>query len=66
MSMKIVVDDCIACGACEPECPNEAISHTDTYVVDASRCVDPSYTNVRTCVTPPRGMSTRVRRLSAS
>jgi ferredoxin len=40
MSMKIVVEECIVCGACEPECPNEAISHTETYVIDADRCTE--------------------------
>jgi len=40
MSMKIVVEECIVCGACEPECPNEAISHTDIYVIDAVRCTE--------------------------
>lgn len=38
MAMKIV-DECISCGACEPECPNEAISAGPSiYVVDAARC----------------------------
>jgi ferredoxin len=40
MSKKIVVEECISCGACEPECPNEAISHTDIYVIDAARCTE--------------------------
>ncbi len=40
MAMKIL-DDCISCGACEPECPVEAISEGDTiYVIDASLCVE--------------------------
>ena len=30
-----ITDQCINCGACEPECPNEAISEgEDTYVID--------------------------------
>ena len=29
MAMKIL-EDCISCGACEPECPNEAITQGDT------------------------------------
>ena len=34
-----ITEDCIACGACEPECPNEAISATgDTYVIDPGKC----------------------------
>lgn len=40
MAMKIV-DDCISCGACEPECPNQAISAADPlYLIDASRCTE--------------------------
>ena len=27
-------DTCIACGACKPECPTEAISEGDIYVID--------------------------------
>ncbi len=40
MAMKIV-EECIACGACEPECPNQAIS-TDgtTYLVAADHCTE--------------------------
>jgi len=40
MTMKILVEECIVCGACEPECPNEAISHTDSYLVDALKCTE--------------------------
>ena len=40
MSM-VVLDDCINCGACEPECPNTALSQGDTiFMVDASRCTE--------------------------
>ncbi|MFA5637512.1 MAG: 4Fe-4S binding protein [Anaerovoracaceae bacterium] len=40
MSYKIN-DTCIACGACEPECPTEAISEGDPiYVIDAEKCID--------------------------
>jgi ferredoxin len=40
MSMKIL-DDCISCGACEPECPVEAISEGDViYVIDPVVCVE--------------------------
>jgi len=39
MAYKIVASQCTACGACEFECPNEAISMTsDTYVIDPERC----------------------------
>jgi ferredoxin len=40
MAMRIVIDECISCGACEPECPNEAIGHTDTYLIDPLRCTE--------------------------
>src|SRR5262249_2273718 len=41
MSMKIVEADCINCAACEPECPNTAISNTGTtFVVDAALCTE--------------------------
>jgi ferredoxin len=40
MAMKIV-ETCIDCGACEPECPNQAIAAGDgIYVVAAERCTE--------------------------
>ncbi len=49
----IITDECINCGACEPECPNDAISMGDEVFViyhekctecvghfDASQCAD--------------------------
>ena len=40
MAMTIT-DDCTACGVCEPECPNEAISEADPiYVIDAEKCTE--------------------------
>jgi len=40
MAMKIN-EDCINCGACEPECPNEAIKAGDpVYVIDAVKCTE--------------------------
>ena len=39
MANRIVRDDCINCAACEPECPNSAISEADgTYVIDPALC----------------------------
>lgn len=38
MSTKIT-DECINCGACEPECPNNAISEgPEIYVIDPDLC----------------------------
>jgi len=40
MAYKIT-DECIACGACELECPVEAISEgEDIYVIDPEKCTD--------------------------
>lgn len=36
----VISDACIACGACEAECPSEAISPGDKYVIDPDKCVD--------------------------
>lgn len=34
-----ITDECISCGACEPECPNQAISQGDsTFLIDAAKC----------------------------
>ena len=36
-----ITEDCINCGACEPECPNEAISEGDEiYVIDPDLCTE--------------------------
>jgi ferredoxin len=36
-----ITDECINCGACEPECPNEAISEgDDIYVIDPNLCTE--------------------------
>jgi NAD-dependent dihydropyrimidine dehydrogenase PreA subunit len=36
-----ITDTCINCGACLPECPNEAISEGDElYVIDPERCTE--------------------------
>lgn len=36
-----ITDECINCGACESECPSEAISEDgDKRVIDADLCTD--------------------------
>jgi ferredoxin len=40
MALKIT-DECISCGACEPECPNSAISEgEDLYIIDPALCTE--------------------------
>jgi ferredoxin len=40
MSYKIT-DACISCGACEPECPVDAITAgDDKYVIDPETCIE--------------------------
>lgn len=37
----VINDSCISCGACEGECPVEAISQgDDRYVIDAETCIE--------------------------
>lgn len=37
----LITDACINCGACEPECPNSAISEGDpVYVINPARCTE--------------------------
>ena len=66
----IITDECINCGACEPECPNDAISMGDEIFVinhekctecvgqfDASQCAD--VCPVDCCVPDPDHKETR-------
>jgi ferredoxin len=40
MAYKIT-EECINCGACEPECKNQAIKEGDTiYVIDPDKCTE--------------------------
>ncbi len=40
MAYKIT-EECINCGACEPECPNQAISPGDEiYIIDPEKCTE--------------------------
>ncbi|NMA06988.1 MAG: 4Fe-4S binding protein [Ruminococcaceae bacterium] len=37
----VISEDCISCGACEGECPVEAIAAGDgKYEIDAETCID--------------------------
>jgi len=42
MAYVINADDCIACGACESECPEGAIYETDegVYAIDPDKCTE--------------------------
>jgi len=40
MAFKIT-EECINCGACEPECPNAAITAGEmTYLIDPAKCTE--------------------------
>jgi len=40
MAYKIT-EDCISCGACAPECPNQAIREGESvYVIDPDKCTE--------------------------
>ena len=36
----VISDECIACGACQPTWPVDAISEGDKYSIDAAVCTD--------------------------
>ncbi len=37
----MITEECINCGVCEPECPNEAISEgEETFVIDPLLCTE--------------------------
>jgi len=37
----IITDECISCGACEPECPVSCISVGENkYIIDEASCID--------------------------
>jgi NAD-dependent dihydropyrimidine dehydrogenase PreA subunit len=38
--MYTINDECISCGACEPECPVNAISEGDGKFVISDACID--------------------------
>jgi ferredoxin len=35
-----ISEDCIACGVCQSECPTDAISEGDIYVIDEDLCTE--------------------------
>ena len=35
-----ITENCIACGTCIDECPVEAISPGDSYVINPDECID--------------------------
>ncbi len=36
----VINDDCIACGTCIDECPVDAITEGDIYLIDSEACTD--------------------------
>ena len=37
----MITENCISCGTCEPECPNQAITAGDSiYLVDPEKCTE--------------------------
>lgn len=36
----VINDSCIACGACQAECPVGCISDGDIYTIDDSQCIN--------------------------
>ena len=37
----MITDDCNGCSACEPECPNSAITEKDgLYVINTEKCIE--------------------------
>ena len=36
----MISEACIACGACMPVCPVEAIAEGEVYIIDPEKCTD--------------------------
>ena len=37
----MITDECVTCGACAPECPNQAISEGErAYAIDTDKCTE--------------------------
>lgn len=71
----MITNDCINCGACEPECPNNAISQGDpVYVIDPKLCTEcvgfhdyeacAAVCPVDVCVTDPNNVETEAALIS--
>jgi ferredoxin len=51
MANKINGEDCTNCGACESECPTQAISQGDDfYVIDTAKCDECAATGESACM----------------
>lgn len=51
-----IKEDCISCAACEPECPNQAISEgNNIFVINPAKCTEcvGSYTSSRCAAVCP-------------
>lgn len=66
----MINEECISCGACEPECPNQAISAGDErYEIDTDKCTEcvghfdesqcAAVCPVEACVPDPSNQETR-------
>jgi ferredoxin len=36
----VINNECIACGACESECPTDAISEGEIFEIDPEKCIE--------------------------
>ncbi len=37
----LINEECVNCGVCEPECPNDAITEgDDLYIIDPAKCTE--------------------------
>ena len=52
----MITNECINCGACEPECPNNAITQGDpVFVIDPKLCTEcVGFHDYEACADPPQ------------